>query len=606
MVSTETEYSPSSSLASRVSVLVTTSAIPLNPSTRLIDVLLRSLANHVFCPEDDLPKGENEKIAVFLLCDGYDRADVLCERTGRKKKKASYKACRISDEDARNYDVFVERLKQKYEEEGREGRGVEDHEDHDEDADLVKRRFRVRVVELGIVDEAADPYPRPVRLPDSTDDLGFVNDLHLVAETNKAPGDHSASACPMKAADHQRQAPRSRRNLGFANAVRYGVERLVTTPYILVAQHDYIPVRHFPLRRLVQYLDSGDHVDEGEGDENAKANGRTSEEKQLDFLAPPPTILSFGRSGSEGEGQDDENFESGKSVFLEPAQIDYVGFDSLTTSEWAATKVGTKSKSKSGDAASDSWKPREDCNSAFLPLSVWYDKTHLCRATAYRKLFGEGEVEFPPGSFIEDVFINNRVKIEHPGTSNEIADEPITEPRVIAAVESTTSAADESAATAGSGGGPAAEDVGGRSRCDTGRGQHDELELDHNDNRGAKKSKTKCDNKYSKSEPKVRLGVYVLRQAAGPAVYHLSGRKLQENDADKNKLGGGGTQEPSNLVGADADIPNAGNKLGAAFGMFAPREAASLNKKFTGNCFKCGQKGHSGRFCPHVEAAGVT
>jgi hypothetical protein len=145
----------------------------------------------------------------------------------------------------------------------------------------------------------------------------------------------------------------------------------------------------------------------------------------------------------------------------------------------------------------------------------------------------------------------------------------------------------------------------------------------------------------SKIDAYPRFGTFILSQNIGPVTYHLSGRKLALNEAgERQKLesaqvkpsrdsqrGSGsaveggvdgaaqssGDIEDTSMVTSDENSRNqprdqhqlrnahakdAREVIGGQFEMFQAMPSRNAGKKFSGRCFKCGEKGHSARMCP--------
>ena len=97
------------SVSDAVSVLITTSPIPLNPETALIDTLVSSLETHVFggssSSQSRNAEKNSSKIPLIIFCDG---ASEVVE----DESKTNYKKTRITQTEWANYLAFVERLEQ--------------------------------------------------------------------------------------------------------------------------------------------------------------------------------------------------------------------------------------------------------------------------------------------------------------------------------------------------------------------------------------------------------------------------------------------------------------------------------------------------------------
>ena len=440
-------------------IFISTSAIPLNPSTKLIDVLLGSFLKHLFVAKtvnsvsgEGSAKNSRIRIKVYILCDGFHVLDEKPRNKDSVVPSSSYKKSKITPKEAENYKQFIENLRDRYENVV-SGKGAIQLQSREHQQ--ILETFDIKVIDM--------------------------------------PSHY-----------------------GFANGLKFALENLISESCeaVLVAQHDYVFVQSFPLKECVDIL------------------------------------LMNSRS-------DDDNISNQYQQRLPPTYppIEYIGVESLTTTDHYEVRlkrlnidcevVNLKpfilqkpNSSKPDQGHSVSSKNNNSDPTAGLelfPLHTWYDKTHLARIETYKRLLNITEtnsnpcgLEFPVGSFIEDVFFNANMP----------------------------------------------------------------------------------------SYP--TIGTYTLKQNKGPVIYHLSGRKLVLNDENENSKqieANAGYYEKTSGISSSIDQiapandnttntcsiidgDNAFATLGSQFSMFKPTERKGKNKRFTGKCFKCEQKGHSAKYCP--------
>ncbi|KAF0747146.1 hypothetical protein AaE_007843 [Aphanomyces astaci] len=173
------------SLRDLVTVIVTTSAIPSNPSTSVLEDVLTSFS---FVP------GLNS-CDTILTCDGY----VLKSTEGESK----FKSMRINEDELANYLEYQERARIVF----RRHLGYEDADAgslHSSTSSTSTIRIGARLrAETTVVSDVLDGKPS----------------FHTITCTKR---------------------------LGFALAVREAL-KLVTTPYILIHQHDWTFLTHVPV-----------------------------------------------------------------------------------------------------------------------------------------------------------------------------------------------------------------------------------------------------------------------------------------------------------------------------------------------------------------------
>ena len=138
---------------------------------------------------------------------------------------------------------------------------------------------------------------------------------------------------------------------GFALALRAAL-RHVSTPYVMVVQHDWAFLRPFPLRDVLRVLTQAQTQQYG--------------------------------GGGDGDGDGDGD-GGGDSSGL---NVKYVGFASTSSLDYAE-QVSSRCR---GLPRLQSLAPRLG-GLPLLPLLFWYDKTHICEVAHYRHfVFGEPEV----------------------------------------------------------------------------------------------------------------------------------------------------------------------------------------------------------------------
>lgn len=495
-------------------MVVTTSPIPLNPSTDLIDVMLTTFARNL---------DYSERIKVLIMCDGYSFSEIVDlasseeevnqskDQTGVKKflkqpKKQSWKKCRITRREAENYNEFIARLREKYEMspvDGEDTWNTTSSENYTNksipkkgepntniDLPLIRRRFEVQVVELGLENPAK---------------------------------------------------PLQRTNYGFTNAVRYAVENLVKTPLVLVAQHDYVCVQGFPLRRVADVMLREGAVSEGAPSDTCPDDGTESPAESV------PTESASQTTNTEKDALISIPEDDSKALSLRP---EYVGFDCLTTTHYV-----DKIQRTSADDELEC-RPRYFDGLKFTPLYIWYDKTHLCHVEAYKRLFAWRHWKM--GGFIEDDFFNEKLR-SYPTFASYVLQ------------------------------------------------QNDEPVIYHLSGR-----KLVEKNAEEEGNAKSSIAESMVVQLGRDQVEHLSSESVAVEDKEDLSeetqpytANNRSVTESVLLPGGNPAHPYypSSIEIGAKFSMFEQRATAGTDKRFTGKCFKCGEKGHSARFCPAEAAA---
>ena len=358
---------PTRDTADAVTLLVTTSPIPLNPSTLLLDILLRGLATH-------LKTDTTNPLRLLILADGcalYDPCLRYDER-GRLQKadRHSYKKSRVTLDEHHNYVEFIARLRERYvtapPPHGLDQPGPQQAaQNHTEAQDIAAIRAALNIEVLYLGED---------------------------------------------------------RNLGFARMVEIAIRDYVKTDYVMVCQHDYVLVQEFPLGKVLRALEEGSVI---------QHTSKTSSRREGDRDGPSCTVEDGAavaekqprRTSAANPSIHDGNYDVvpvvdggiGPSIH----DVNYVGVDCLTTTKphaQSATATGLASTNgvllpsvlhrlthSDSDGNVDGITPL-----SFQPLRTWYDKTHVARVSTYRRLFDT--IPFQPGEFIEDVCFNKRVE----------------------------------------------------------------------------------------------------------------------------------------------------------------------------------------------------
>ncbi|CAD7931079.1 unnamed protein product [Amoebophrya sp. A25] len=557
-------------VASKVSIVITTSAIPLNPSTELIEVLLSGLAKNLEVDEvgdSDSSRGNSvRRIPVYIICDGYELADELDEK-GRRKKKASYKKCRISAEAAKNYERFIERLEKEF---GRFGSNQK----------------------LGEMDSSGDVEQKSSLSSSRSDDV-----------EKPCISSSSSSSLPF---DDIRVIRVGKQNLGFAHAVKFALDAYVTTPYVLVAQHDYMLIQPFPLDRVMKLMDEEENGGRGPRLDYIGFDSLTTTdyvEKVERATGETPEVLPWSRFEAVDDGvKEDASSPTSESLTPESAGLSTLSSatsetesSSLAKPESSAvptpvTVTTTQSPLSPTSATSQAPSPppiaaeaaagtAEGCTPphshfSFLRLETWYDKTHFCRTSAYRALYER--VDFPSHSFIEDVFFNRKLSAAELGFGCFVLQQGI---------------------------GPVIYHLSGRklmSQQGTGSQQQAEALLENQAPEG--RTEALLDSQApegrqvessSSATSNVERTAIQQNPSSGPDVVALDD---ENNESTRTDAGGNEKAVNDSYLQSNELYPLP--ELGAQFGMFRQLPPENLNKKFTGVCFICREKGHSSKMCP--------
>ncbi|CAD7948269.1 unnamed protein product [Amoebophrya sp. A120] len=597
-----------------VTLVITTSAIPLNPSTKLIEVLLQSFAQNLKVDEGRgaeagrssnnygsrststgpaeeqevvRRRGKWKPIPVHIFCDGYTRADVL-DSKGRQPKKPSWKKCRITEEQAANYEQFVENLC---------------------DPGLYERVFSA-----------------------GTNTTAMKKLFHPEIRVHRIG---------------------SAGNWGFAKVMQFAVEQVVRTKYVLVAQHDYMLIQAFPLSEVLQAME--DHPDRlgYVGFDSLTTTEWSYKVERQQKLVGAATSFSAAATTALGEERDqkynyaagpsscaglfaDENPNAAENAKINSCLADVVeahdrdknlppGRPHCAKSTAKTTSVSTKLVKK------DELLVERIHGLEFQKMPIWYDKTHLCRVATYRQLFAK--VKFPPPSFIEDVFFNERLSSYELGLPCHVLRQNMGP--VVYHLSGRKLAEAEGGRGQAGGNTDRAKGVHGN-----GVGQHKEdQEKEARDADGAVQYWAARTRKIDASTYEIPGGLR-LRETVGIAPdadeYQGSGAStiskadVQKSDlyrenevafsiGKNNATNGlspsasasdsveGADRKPRQIVPQDSQHPSAAPLpfYGAKFDMFQPRPLEQLNKKFTGTCFRCGRKGHSSKHCTTAENNGT-
>ncbi|CAE8595458.1 unnamed protein product [Polarella glacialis] len=155
---------------------------------------------------------------------------------------------------------------------------------------------------------------------------------------------------------------------GFGLAVKAAVAR-VTTPYVLLCQHDNMFVRPIDLERVIRIMEANQ-----------------DDLKCVHFVSPKSTF--------EVEGNKDGGCNQGAAAPLSLKRIE----DRLGRLAGSARDFGeTKEDGAAQHAGAQS-------PSTFWPMPSWLERNHVCSTAHYRDFVLGPETKLKPGQFIEETF----------------------------------------------------------------------------------------------------------------------------------------------------------------------------------------------------------
>jgi len=157
---------------------------------------------------------------------------------------------------------------------------------------------------------------------------------------------------------------------GFGRAVRAALER-VTTPYVLICQHDNIFVRPIDLRNVVRIMEAN-----------------PERLKCVHFVSPKATF------DNAGDHADLRSIEDRLGRVAGGATKFTVGAAAAAEAEEAGG-VGQEEACR---------KINEDETMLFWPMPSWLERNHVCATAHYRDLVFGAETRLKPGQFIEETF----------------------------------------------------------------------------------------------------------------------------------------------------------------------------------------------------------
>lgn len=191
------------SLADRISLILTTSPVPSNPSIECIHEAVESLVNHL---SKDLVCCH-----LVLVLDGYVQSQT---------DKPQHKSGRIQPDEIENYELYKRRLK-----------------------DWLRSRWILPQ------ETWQDPNPEPSQhqLETSKSHVAEFSTVHLISTS---PADEYQNG-RIRLTFLEVSGPR----LGFGLGVKTAMD-LIRTPYVIISQHDWVFTRTVPLTTLLDDMDA--------------------------------------------------------------------------------------------------------------------------------------------------------------------------------------------------------------------------------------------------------------------------------------------------------------------------------------------------------------
>jgi hypothetical protein len=203
-------------LSDRLSVVITTSAVPDNPSTLMLSKVLDSFQSHL--------SPNLHQVHLILMCDG-----------AKPFAKSEPKSGRVTEPELENYDVFKERAKELLLDWsfGDLGNGIENRAKTVEKVERVVpyKASRWDTVQMQVTDFF----------------IGLKSNENLKSDKCRRPRVTIA------------QVPSGTPRLGFGLSIEFSLRFLVQTPLALIAQHDWAFSKPVPLENLLDLLQDGEN-----------------------------------------------------------------------------------------------------------------------------------------------------------------------------------------------------------------------------------------------------------------------------------------------------------------------------------------------------------
>jgi hypothetical protein len=174
---------------------------------------------------------------------------------------------------------------------------------------------------------------------------------------------------------------------GYGFALKHALQELVTTPYVIVIQHDRTFMRPTPLKETItamwhnsriKYVGMSMRSNLLYRDIFIGQYGRSYSEEMLDCVIRPPELtLDAGKYGTE-EIKLRENI-SIKKYYKSNQYLDHI--------EWIKS----------------SKMPKDKCQLSLTPTFFWYDNIHICETKHYRDFIFDPQYKMVvKGGFVED------------------------------------------------------------------------------------------------------------------------------------------------------------------------------------------------------------
>eukprot|EP00936_MAST-01D_sp_MAST-1D-sp1_P000357 g357.t1 len=391
--------------ASLMTIILTTSPVPSNPSTALIETVVRSFA-HV----PDLFQCQ-----LLIMCDGYSIGHT-----------AKYKRGIVTAEGARNYEEYVSRLRRLASEgllgrpHSRVGEGECDSGrcggDGNKCRDNATGHQRITSFPPSLVRVEALPHRRGFG-------LAVKAALDIIDR-----GSGSSGTCSPRDSGHEQE----RHEMGDSEA---GTEEMLSvcrsTPFVMVVQHDNAFVRGFNLRAVLRVMAAEEKAALARQAHNM--HEVVSAQQQLQRVGAEPNARHVhGNDRCEGaaagaglphaslgvEGDTDASIATisiGRATYgAVPARpvtashaIRYVGLLSCATLRYAekvrsrfqieiAPRVVDTEEDPCGARSHDSGACAQE-PLHFMPLLFWFDKTHICSVDHYRRAVFDARYDLDAG-----------------------------------------------------------------------------------------------------------------------------------------------------------------------------------------------------------------
>jgi hypothetical protein len=204
------EEEEDANLSDRLSVVITTSPVPDNPSTLMLSKVLSSFQSHL--------SPSLHQIHLILICDG-----------AKPFTKSEPKSGRVTEQELENYELFKKKVREllldwSFGESVDEGRA---------EFDQIERVVSFKASRWDTVHMQVTDY-------------FSVSDSH---------DNQSELSLPRRPRLSIAQVPCGTPRLGFGLSIEFSLRFLVKTPLALIAQHDWAFSRSVPLKDLLDLLE---------------------------------------------------------------------------------------------------------------------------------------------------------------------------------------------------------------------------------------------------------------------------------------------------------------------------------------------------------------